>query len=100
MFDIINEYEEENWSKDRPLGNTTDNQGKEGQSTINYNWLSPVGEEGFYPLNYLWMDAIKCKFLHKELVVYLVEGFGVIKIDGVKVWVFSECFQDIIKMMQ
>ena len=64
------------------LGNTTYDQSKKGKCALNYNRLGPVSDERFYPLYNLWMDAKECKFLYKELAVYLFESLSLIKEDG------------------
>ena len=82
------------------MGDTTYDQSKKGKCAINYDRLGPVCEERFYPLHNLWMDSIECKFLNKELVVYLVKSLSVIQVDRIKIRILGKCLQDIIKMMK
>ena len=60
VFNVVDEYKEEDGAKDCALRNTAYDCSKDGEMTVNNDGLFPVWQEGFDPFYDFGMDAIKC----------------------------------------
>ena len=59
MLDVVDDYQENVWSQNSSLGNTTDDRSEDRELTINNHSLLTVSEERFDPTDNFWMDPLK-----------------------------------------
>ena len=59
VLDVVDVYQEKDWSQNSTLGNTTDDRSKDRELTINNHSLLTVSKERFDLTDNFWMDPIK-----------------------------------------
>ena len=82
------------------MGDSTEDDGKEGVYPVNGHDLGSVSEETFNPGIDFTTDTISPNLLKEEPVIYLIEGLSEVQIDGVSVMAIEEIAEDLVNVME